>query len=192
MRKIIFAIFSTLVLVSCASTRYVSQRRVTEMDEVSYVLANYYPQLHYYYMEGVLRVNSLKEVVLPDNTVDYKVDYDFVRYYYRNFSDRMDALKEYYPELYQMYVNGVIEITSLYKYVERDSGKIRHRVSYRRIYDYYYHYYPGLYDGVHIYYRPRPRYQPAPPPRPRPDVRPNNPQRQQPNTQPRGNRGGRR
>lgn len=189
---------------SCASTRYVSQRRVTEMDEVSYVLANYYPQLHYYYMEGVLRVNSLKEVVLPDNTVDYKVDYDFVRYYYRNFSDRMDALKEYYPELYQMYVNGVIEITSLYKYVERDTGKIRHRVSYRRIYDYYYHYYPGLHDGVHIYYRPRPRYQPAPPPRPRPDVRPNNPPRQQPNTrpnnpprqqqntQPRGNRGGRR
>ena len=207
MRKIIFAIFSTLVLASCASTRYVSQRRVTEMDEVSYVLANYYPQLHYYYMEGVLRVNSLKEVVLPDNTVDYKVDYDFVRYYYRNFSDRMDALKEYYPELYQMYVNGVIEITSLYKYVERDTGKIRHRVSYRRIYDYYYHYYPGAYGGTRIYhYGPRvyplaPRRMQPPPPQPRPEPnrprpdarpgndRPSNPPAARPNNPPIGNQG---
>ena len=187
---------------SCAPTRYVSQRRVTEMDEVSYVLANHYPQLHYYYMEGVLRVNSLKEVVLPDNTVDYKVNYDFVRYYYGNYTERMEVLKTNYPELYQMYVNGVIEVTSLYKYVERDTGKIRHRVSYRRIYDYYYRYYPGIHDGVHIYYRPRPRYQPAPPPRPdvrqnnpprrQPNIRPNNPPRQQQDTQPRGNRGGRR
>lgn len=188
---------------SCGTARYVSQRTVNEMDEISYVLANYYPQLHTYYMEGVLRVNSLKEVVLPDGTVDYKVKYDFVRYYYTDFNEKIAAVKANYPELYEMYVSGVIDLGSVYRYVDRDSGRIGLHVSYSRIYDYYYHYYPGTYGGLRLHYRPRPyplaprRMQPPPPqPRPRPEARPNNPPRPQPNTGPNnpprgGNQGGR-
>jgi hypothetical protein len=193
----------TLAVSSCGTARYASQRSVNEMDEISYVLANYYPQLHTYYMEGVLRVNSLKEVVLPDGTVDYKVKYDFVRYYYTDFNEKIAAVKANYPELYEMYVSGVIDLGSVYKYVDRDSGRIRLHVSYSRIYDYYYHYYPGTYGGLRLHYRPRPyplaprRMQPPPPqPRPRPEARPNNPPRPQPNTGPTnpprgGNQGGR-
>ena len=193
-----------LAVSSCGTARYANQRSVNEMDEISYVLANYYPQLHTYYMEGVLRVNSMKEVVLPDGTVDYKVKYDFVRYYYRDFNEKVAVVKENYPELYDMYISGVIDLGSVYKYVDRDSGRIRVHVSYSRIYDYYYRYYPGVRGGaVHIYqYRPRVyplaprRMQPPPPqPRPRPEARPNNPPRPQPNTgptnPPRGNQGGR-
>ena len=192
-----------LAVSSCGTARYASQRSVNEMDEISYVLINYYPQLYTYYMEGVLRVNSLKEVVLPDGTVDYKVKYDFVRYYYTDFNEKIAAVKANYPELYEMYVSGVIDLGSVYSYVDRDSGRIRLHVSYSRIYDYYYHYYPGTYGGLRLHYRPRPyplaprRMQPPPPqPRPRPEARPNNPQRPQPNTGPNnpprvGNQGGR-
>ena len=192
----------TLAVSSCGTARYVSQRSVNEMDEISYVLANYYPQLHTYYMEGVLRVNSLKEVVLPDGTVDYKVKYDFVRYYYTDFNEKIAAVKANYPELYEMYVSGVIDLGSVYKFVDRDSGRIRLHVSYSRIYDYYYHYYPGTYGGLRLHYRPRPyplaprRMQPPPPqPRPRPEARPNNPPRGNNgggNRPPQGNNGGRR
>ena len=93
MKKILTMLMLTVALVSCATTRYANQRTIKEMDEVSYVLANYYPQLHEYYMEGVLRVTSLKEVVLEDGNVDYKVKYNFVRYYYRDFNERMEAVK---------------------------------------------------------------------------------------------------
>lgn len=165
---------------SCGTTRYANQRSVTAMDEVSYVLANYYPQLHEYYMQGVLKVTSLKEVVLPDGEVDYKVKYNFIRYYYRDFNDRMEAVRTAYPEIYEMYISGVIDINSVYKYVERDTGRIKLHVSYSRIYDYYYRHYPGIYGGTHIYhYGPRVypraprRMQPPPPaPRPKPNVKP--------------------
>ena len=205
MKRFYLLLVMTLMLAvsSCGTARYASQRSVNEMDEISYVLANYYPQLHTYYMEGVLRVNSLKEVVLPDGTVDYKVKYDFVRYYYTDFNEKIAAVKADYPELYEMYVSGVIDLGSVYRYVDRDSGRIRLHVSYSRIYDYYYHYYPGTYGGLRLHYRPRPyplaprRMQPPPPqPRPRPEARPNNPPRPQPNTGPTnpprgGNQGGR-
>ena len=198
---------------SCGTTRYATQRTVDAMDEVSYVLANYYPQLHSYYMEGVLRVNSLKEVVLADGTVDYKVKYSFVRYYYRDFNERIAAVKANYPELYDMYISGVIDIDSVYKYVEKETGRIRLHVSYSRIYDYYYRYYPGAYGGTRIYhYGPRvyplaPRRMQPPPPQPRPEPnrprpdarpgndRPNNPPAARPNNPPRqpgGNTGGNR
>ena len=185
MKKFLLSILMSMIVLfssSCGTTNYLSQRTVSDMDEVSYVLYNYYPQLHTYYMEGVLRVNSIREITLNDGNIDYKVKYDFIRYYYRNYSEKMEVLKEYYPELYQMYLNGVIEISSIYKYVDRNTGKIRHHISYRRIYDYSYNYYPGIYGGYHIYYRPRPipvrpappRVNPTPQPKPQPNIRPNN------------------
>ena len=159
-------------------------------------------------MEGVLRVNSLKEVVLADGTVDYKVKYSFVRYYYRDFNERIAAVKANYPELYDMYISGVIDIDSVYKYVDKETGVIRLKVNYSRIYDYYYRYYPGAYGGTRIYhYGPRvyplaPRRMQPPPPQPRPEPnrprpdarpgndRPNNPPAARPNNPPRGNQGG--
>lgn len=185
MKKFFLSLMVVLMmLTSCSAQRYVSQRPITQMDEVTYVLANNYPQLHTYYMEGVIRVNSVKEMYLPDGRMEYKVDYRYTRFYYRDIRDKLEIIQVYYPELYDMYVNGVITFGTVYRYVDRETGEIKLHVSYRYIYDYYYTNHPGPYGGLHIYhYGPR-RYpmaprkmQPAPPaPRPdpghRPDVRP--------------------
>lgn len=199
---LILLMILTIIVSSCGTASYASRRTVNEMDEISYVLANYYPQLHNYYMEGVMDVDSMKEIVLEDGTVDYKIKYHFIRYYYRNYSDRIDALKLHFPELYELYVSGVIDINSVYKYVDKNTGVIRHHCSYSRIYDYYYRYYPR-YNGVHInYYRPRvrptplpprPRVEPQRPPQNRPEARPNNPPRggNNGNRPPQGGRRGR-
>lgn len=188
MKKFWLFVMLIIMLASCGSSRYLSSRSVREMDEISYVLANYYPQLHTYYMEGVLDVDYIREVTLEDGTVDYKVKYHFIKYYYSNHADMMETLKQHFPELYQLYVSGSIEINSLYKYVEKSTGKIRYHCSYGRIYDYYYHYYPRF-GGSHIYYRPRP----VPPP-PRPRVEPNRPPHSQGNRPPQNRppQGGRR
>jgi len=198
MRKFFITLMMMLmILVSCGTTNYVSRRTVNEMDQISYVLANYYPQLHEYFLEGVMTVDYLKEIVLEDGTLDYKLKYHFTRYYYRNEYEITEILKNNYPELYDMYVSGVIEITSLYRYVEKRTGKMKYHISYRRVYDYYYHYYPRL-GGTHIYYRPRPippmRQSPPPPQRKEPNVRPNNSGTRNPggNRPPQGGNGGRR
>lgn len=164
-----------MMLTSCSAQRYVNQRPVTQMDEITYVLANNYPQLHNYYMEGVIRVNSIKEMYLPDGRMEYKVDYRYTKFYYRDIRDKLEIIQVYYPELYDMYVNGIITIGTVYRYVDRNTGEIKLHVSYKYIYDYYYTDRPGLYGGVHIYhYGPRRypmaprRMQPAPPPSPNP------------------------
>ena len=172
MKRFLFAI-ALVLLTACGTSKYVSQRRINDMDEISLVLYNNYPVLHEYYMEGVLEVNSLKEVTLENGETAYNIKYKFIKYRYPEFNDRMAALKEYYPEVYDMYMNGVIEVTSFYKYVD-DSGVIRHHVSFRRIYDFYYNDSPR-YGGVRLIYRPRPypMFRPSPPrPRPAPGPRP--------------------
>ena len=86
----------------------------------------------------------------------------------------VETLKVQLPDLYYMYVNGLVDVTSLYKYVDKETGLIRYRARYRHIYDYYYDYYPRL-GGVHLYYRPRLN-NPPPISRPRqPRIEPNRP-----------------
>ena len=150
------ALLVSVLVMSCASTKYVSQTQVD--DEVAYILYNNYPQLYEYYVEGVLRVNSIRED---------RIDYDFVRYYYIGYDERAAALRAYYPSVYEKYVSGAVIVDSFYKYVDRESGQIRHYLSYRWAYNYYYR----PYISGRMYYRPAP----PPPPRPRPGVEPRKP-----------------
>lgn len=185
-------IIALALLTACGTSRYATQRTIQDMDEVSYVLANYYPQLHEYYMEGVLKIKSVKEVITDEGEPAYNVKYDFCRYNYPNFNDRMEALKTYYPEVYQMYLNGVVEVTSFYKYVDKDTGKIMHHVSFRRIYDFYYNTGP-YYGGTRLIYRPRPfpNFRPRVEPRPvRPQPKPEAGPGGRPGGQPGGRPGG--
>lgn len=186
--KLFILTLISFLMISCASTNSLTYQRVYEEDNISYILSTYYPQLYRYYDEGVLRVNSVKEVVLEGNIIDYKINYKFVRrYYYNNQSEMAIVLHEHFPELYEMYINGIVEINSIYKYVDRSTGKIKYHVSYRNIFDVYYNTYPDTrYRG---YYRPRYRPTPPPPrhritpqpPKPRPETRP------QPQPAPRNN-----
>ena len=192
MKKLCLLFTLLLMLTSCAAT-YKTTRTVKEMDEIALVLSEYYPQLYTYYIEGVLEVASVKEVVVEDGSPAYNVKYRFINYYYHNQTEMMEILKNEFPELYQMYVNGVIEVTGMYKYVEKDTGVIRNHVSYRRIYDFYYERTIIPYNHTRLYYRPRPmplpRYQPAPPPpRQNPGPRPGGNNRSGGNPGPRGGR----
>ena len=177
MKKIrIFLAMLLLAVVTSCATSALAQRRITEMDEEAIIMQERYPQLFNYYMEGVLKVNSLRAYVNENGEVDYNLKYSFVRYYYRNHYDMVETLRVHLPDLYYLYSNGIVDVTSLYKYVDVETGQIRYRARYRSIYDYYYDYYPRL-GGVHLYYRPRIN-RPVPPPRPRPvqpRVEPNRP-----------------
>ena len=204
MKKLIALFTAIVMLVCCASGRYISTADPQNAFDAEQVFYNTHPELVPYYEAGVLKITSMREVVGRDGSVSYKVKYRFVKRHIRDYSERMECLKTYFPEIYQMYVNGVIEVYSLYAYVD-DTGVIRHHISYRRLYDYYYDYVPLPYPYGGYRYNYRPRVSPPPPPpvrrgdvrpgpnrppQPRPEARPNNGQRPQGGNPPRPQGGG--
>ena len=44
----------------------------------------------------------------------------------------MSVLKEVFPEIYQMYSNGVVIVNDLYEYVDRDEN-IQYHINYRYV-----------------------------------------------------------
>ena len=204
MKKLIALLVTMLLVVSsCAAGKYVSINNPEREFSAVEVLYNQHPELVPYYEAGVLKITSMREI-RTEMGYNYDVRYRFVKKYLYD-EERYLCLKENYPELYDLYVNGVINIRSIYRYVDNDMV-IRYRVTYSRLYDYYYENVPLIYPygGYRYRYRPRPippRVQPAPPaprpggnnppppqarpndrPRPdggnRPDARPNNPPKQ--------------
>ena len=203
MKKLIALLITMLLVVSsCSAGRYVSINDTEREFSAVEVLYNQHPELVPYYEAGVLKITSLREV-RSEVGYTYDIRYKFVKKYLYD-EERYLCLKEYYPELYDLYVNGVINIRSIYRYVDADRV-IRYKVTYSRLYDYYYENVPLIYPygGYRLQYIPRPippRMTPPPPrlrpnghnpppqarpndrPRPqggnRPDVRPNNPPRQ--------------
>lgn len=157
MKKLLTSIVLFLSLTTMAQTQ----------DEVYYILTTTNPRLAEYYSEGVLKINSIDEIYV-DGRKQYDVDYEFIRFYPTTYSDKVNILSIYYPEISRMYVNGLIDIIYLYKGVNEATGEIECHVSYRR----HYRYYPN----VHIYYTPprppRPIHRTPPPPqRPKPNYR---------------------
>ena len=82
----------------------------------------------------------------------------------------IEVLNTHFPDYYQMYINGIIRIRGIYKYVEKNTGMIKYHVLYSRVYDFYYEWIPAPYNATRLQYRPRPmplpRYEPTPPRRP--------------------------
>lgn len=173
MKKIISLLLGLLLFVSCGATRYVNLDNVEASRNAVAVLYNKHPELVRYYEENVLLITSMKQT-RTESGYDYNIKYRFIKYYYRDFSEKMECLKEKFPELYTMYTNGTIEITSIYKYVD-EYGEIRYHATYKRAGDYYYYdSYPLIYpySGYRYYYRYRPVYprvSPPPPLRPTPN-----------------------
>ena len=178
MKKLIAFIFAIVMFVCCASGRYISTNEPQAAFDAEQVLYTTRPELVPYYEAGVLKITSLREKIGRDGIATYDIRYKFVRRYIRDYVEKMACLQEHYPELYQMYVSGVIDVGTMYRYVD-DYGNIRYHVSYRRLYEYYYDYVPLPYPyGGYRYYHYRPRVAPPPrvrepQPQPKPDVRPN-------------------
>lgn len=168
MKKLVILLIALFTMLSCSTGRYLSVNTVEGQSNAVAVLYQSYPNLVRYYEEGVLKITSLREIPLSDGTCDYKIDYKFVKYHYYDYSERMNCLRTKFPEIYEMYKFGAVEISSLYKYVDLNTMEIRHHISYRRGYDYYY---PShVYVYPHVRYRMY--YRPSPPPPPRPAHRP--------------------
>lgn len=185
MRKIYLTIvlLTSLLFSSCATARYGTPHEVLEIPTISEVIRDYYPHLYEYYLEGVLDVTSLKEVVLEDGTLDYRLKYRLVKYRYTDYGLKMEMIRTHFPEVYEAYSVGALVINDFYKFVDEETGLITHYISYSPIRTYYFRDRVGLRIGNRYHMR---RYMPGPSPRPapRPEMRPNNPPRQQPNVRP--------
>ena len=204
MKRLVVLFLMMVTLLSCSMGRYMTNGELQDRRAAEEILISQYPELVEYYNEGVLDVTSVRAI--PDGNGGYmhKLKYKFVKYHFRDYTEKMICLQERFPEIYDLYCEGLVEVTSLYKYVDRNTLQIRYYLSYRRADDYLYDYamfaYP--YGGYHYYYIPRrnygwnipipPRKQPHPATRPndrrpRPEARPNNPPRpdNQPRTEPR-------
>ena len=209
MKKFIALLVTMLMIVtSCSAGKYVSLNNPEREFSAVEVLYNQHPELVPYYEAGVLKITSMREIQ-SEVGYTYDIRYKFVRKYLYG-DERYLCLKELYPELYDLYANGVINIRTVYRYVD-NKGSIQYHITYSRLYDYYYESVPLIhpYRGYRLHYRPRPippRMTPPPPrPRPeghnpppqarpndnhkpqggnRPDARPNNPPRQGGGNQP--------
>lgn len=169
MKKILTLFAAAIMLLSCGT--YLEMENPEVAFNAGQVLYETHPELVPYYEANVLNITSLKE--LPSATGDpvYEIRYRFVQYELKDYQERIDCLKEHFPELYQMYITGIINVRHIYRYVD-ENGQIRHRVKYGRVYDFYYEYVP-LFRGYHYNYRAR-MTPPPPPPRPQGGPRPGN------------------
>ena len=185
MKKLIALLVTMLLVVSsCSAGRYISLNNPEREFSAVEVLYNQHPELVPYYEAGVLKITSMREI-RTEMGYNYDIKYKFVKRHLYD-EERYLCLKENYPELYDLYVNGVINIRSVYRYVDSD-GVIRYHVTYSRIYDYFYESVPLIhpYGGYRLHYRPRPAPRIAPaPPRPRPQGH-NPPPQARPNDRPR-------
>ena len=152
-KAVICVMAAALATLSCSTSRYATNSSPQVEFDATEILYNRYPSLVPFYEEGVLKVTSLVE---KDGVYDIK--YKFVKYRYTDYGEMILCIKEKFPELYNMYSFGLVDITSLYKYVDTSIMEIRYKVGYRRVYDFYYHYVPNIYPygGYRYYYRPRP------------------------------------
>lgn len=138
--KRLFLIIITMVLIttmySCAivQTPYVSYDKntaepVKSRYEIYKALENY-PRLEYYYDEGVVDIISVKKVKATDtDSPEYIIKYRYCKHYITDYGERMEALREGFPEVYNLYCNGRINLTEMYEYVDRN-GHIQTHISY--------------------------------------------------------------
>lgn len=129
MKKIMFiaALFCTLF----SNTVFAAKEQITDEQEISKVLANYYPTLKNYYDAGVIEIESLQEETLADGETKYDIRYKFVKNYYDE-SEIDNVLKEQYPDVYAMKRIGMIKDVSVYRFVYKDTGDILTNVAYNR------------------------------------------------------------
>ena len=94
-----------IATLSCSAARYATNNNPQVEFDATEILYNQYPNLVPFYEEGVLRVTSLVE----RNGV-YDIKYKFVKYHYTDYSEMIACIKEKFPELYNMYSFGIVDI----------------------------------------------------------------------------------
>lgn len=124
---IIAALFCTLF----GTAAFAAKENITDSEKITKVINDYYPGLKDYYGAGVVSVESLQEQTLADGSTEYNIKYKFVKNYYEQ-SEIDEVLKEQYPDIYAMKRMGVIKDVSVYRFVDKNTGKILTNVAYNR------------------------------------------------------------
>lgn len=133
MKKFYFVLIIavSLLVSSCSVFRYSSQSTITDQDQISQIIKEYYPALQEYQDEGVIKIASVKEQTLGSGETQYDVKYQFVNNYYEG-EELVNLLKEKYPDVYKMYQVGMIKDLVAYKFVD-GGGSVANMVSYNKV-----------------------------------------------------------
>ena len=96
------------------------------------ILYEHYPKLWEYYHEGVMDILWIKKVVKEDGTIEYKEGHRLKRKYITDYSEKMSLLKTNFPEIYNLFTLGKVNVDEMYQYVGTD-GEVRVNISYHRL-----------------------------------------------------------
>ena len=129
MKKFVLIITIMLSLISVSA--YAMKEQVVKPEKVSAIINECYPGLKDYYEAGVLSIESLTEQTLGDGSTEYDIRYKFIKNYYEG-EELTKVLKEQYPDLYAMNQAGLVKDVSIYKFVDKNTGKILNYVAYNR------------------------------------------------------------
>lgn len=129
MKKFVLVITIMLSLISVSA--FAAKEPVIEEEKISEIINECYPDLKDYYEAGVLSIESLTEQFLADGSTEYDIKYKFINNYYEG-EELTDVLKEQYPDLYAMNEAGLVKDVSIYKFVDKATGKIFNYVAYNR------------------------------------------------------------
>lgn len=131
MKKI--SLLAALVIASFfAASAYAGQETITDGEKISGIINDYYPELKDYYEAGVMSIESLKEQTLGDGSTEYGIKYKFVKNYYDQ-AEIDKVLKEQFPDIYRMSKAGILKDISIYRFVDKNTGKILTNVAYNSI-----------------------------------------------------------
>lgn len=128
MKKMILAVAMVFAMMFSANAM---KEPVTDEFKVVEVIQNYYPHLTEYFAEGVMEIASLTEETLADGETEYNIRYKLVPYHL-NEGELNSLLKTEYTNLYYMKRFGLIKDVSAVKYVDKENGEIKTKVSYNR------------------------------------------------------------
>ena len=128
MKKMILAIAMVFAMMFSANAM---KEPVTDEFKVVEVIQNYYPHLTEYFAEGVMEIASLTEETLADGETEYNIKYKLIPYHL-NEAELNSLLKTEYTNLYYMKRFGLIKDVSAIKYVDKENGEIKTKVSYNR------------------------------------------------------------
>ena len=127
MKKIIL-----LAATFCAffgTAAFAAQETITNDENISKVINECYHGLKDYYEAGVMSVESLQQQTLADGSTEYDIKYKFVKNYYDQ-GEIEEVLREQYPDIYGMSKAGIIKDISIYRFVDKGTGKILTNVAY--------------------------------------------------------------
>ena len=129
MKKIAF--IAALVCTLFCTPAFAEKKNITDGEEIAKVIGEYYPNLDAYYAAGVIDIDSLCEETLADGSTKYDIKYKFRKNYYGQ--DEIDGvLRNEFPDVYAMKEHGVIKDVSVYRFVEKNTGKVLTNVAYNR------------------------------------------------------------